>query len=197
MNVIDEIVRDLREALAGPSQTHTRQQAQELLAAVDPILASAGEPLTESRKTVSEYEARELLVDCAARVTYGQILTGKHREYLLQVLSRLLDPKVSAAREVRTFSKARGNNQGLIRTESGWKSDPEHVTDEGVALAIADRMDGTRMGLSPCGHAEALKWAAGELHKDERHVARREAAYWKAWGKPRGKGRPKSDKVLG
>lgn len=193
MSDIDSFANDLREVLAHSSQTRPAATlSSEQFDPIDRILSDAGTPLRKSKKTASELEAWHLLTDCAIRVAWGQVLTGTHREYLLAVLGQLLDPKVKTAREARTFSKARGKVAGMIRTENGWRNDPEYIDDENIALAIRSRMDGRRMGLPPCSHSEAIAWAADTLHKDERQIARREAAYWKAWGiKPRSKGRPR------
>ena len=196
MNKIDEIASDLREVLSRPSQTHNGG-GQALYDAINPILADAGVPLKESRKSISEFEAWNLLIDCNRRVVFGRVLTGIHREYLIAILGQLLNPKIKSAREIRTFSKSRGPAGGMVRTEDGWITDPDHISDENIALEIWNRMTGHEG--KPCSHAEAVAWVADQLRQDERHVARREAAYWKAWGsRPeilgpvnRGKGRPR------
>ncbi|MDN5924332.1 MAG: hypothetical protein L0H70_04970 [Xanthomonadales bacterium] len=181
-------VDDLRRVLASSSQQpEARDNAS--FDAVDAVLAEAGQPLVKSQRKVSELGAWGMLVDCSSRVAFGQVLTGKHRDYILAVLNKLLDPAVRTSREVRTFSKARGAIHGLIRTAAGWESDPDYITDEGIALAIL-----VHKNTCKCTHTEAVAWAAEQLHKDPSHITKRESAYWKVFGVNRPRGRPKSAK---
>lgn len=191
MDEIVSISHNLRAVLASRSQT-TRRDDPGLFLALDEILAKSGEQLASSQETVSEDIAWHLLVDCAIRIGFGRVLTGKHRDYMLAVISKLLAPETGSVREVMTFSKKRGKVKGFIRTQTSLRSDPKHITDGELLLLVLDRMNGQRMNLPECSRDKAIDWVSNNvLHKEKRSLTKRVAAAEKANGIVRPRGRPR------
>jgi hypothetical protein len=191
MDDLKRIADDLRAVLSSISQA-TRRDDPDLFDAVDGILAESGERLTASRETVAEDTAWHLLSDCAVRIGFGRVLTGIHREYMLAVINKLLDPKTGSVREVMTFSTKRGKVKRFIRTHTSLRSDPEHPSDEELLNLVHDRMDGRRMNLPACERDEAIKWIGENiLYREKGGLTKRVAEVEKAHGIVRPRGRPR------
>jgi len=191
MDDIKRIADDLRAVLASSSQV-SRRDDPDLLHALDEILAESGEQLAASREAVSEVMAWHLLSDCGVRISFGRVLTGKHREYMLAIINKLLDPNTRSVREVKTFSKKRGTVKRFIQTQTSLQSDPKHFSDEELLNLVHDRMDGRRMNLPACERDEAIDWIGKNvLHKEKRGLTKRVAEIEKAHGIVRPRGRPK------